>query len=85
SNTDTDRGELQKEMDQLIEEIDRIGNTTEFNTKKLIDGSLSGTSSTTESVAFDNKDNSFASVAITTAGTSEDNTYNVKVTGIVRD
>ncbi|WP_026580995.1 flagellin N-terminal helical domain-containing protein [Bacillus sp. J33] len=85
SNTDTDREELQKEMDQLIEEIDRIGNTTEFNTKKLIDGALSGTSSTTESVSFDNKDDSFASVAITTVGTSEDNTYNVKVTGIVRD
>ncbi|WP_258313501.1 flagellin [Paenibacillus sp. tmac-D7] len=39
SNTDTDRGELQKEMNQLTQEIDRIGNTTEFNTKKLLNGS----------------------------------------------
>lgn len=38
TNTDKDRGEIQKEMNQLIEEIDRIGNNTEFNTKKLIDG-----------------------------------------------
>lgn len=38
TNTDTDRGELQKEITQLKEEIDRIGNTTEFNTKKLLDG-----------------------------------------------
>lgn len=39
SYTDVDRSELQKEVDQLIKEIDRIANTTEFNTKKLIDGS----------------------------------------------
>lgn len=38
TNTDKDRGEIQKEMNQLIEEIDRIGNNTEFNTKKLTDG-----------------------------------------------
>lgn len=33
-----DRGQIQKEMDQLTQEIDRIGNTTEFNTKKLLNG-----------------------------------------------
>lgn len=38
TNTDADRSELQKEITQLKEEIDRIGNTTEFNTKKLLDG-----------------------------------------------
>ena len=38
TNNDTDRAELQKEIDQLISEIDRIGNTTEFNTKKLLNG-----------------------------------------------
>jgi flagellin len=45
TNTDTDRGEIQKEIDQLVSEIDRIGNTTEFNTKKLINGgaNVSGT------------------------------------------
>lgn len=41
TNNDTDRGELQKEVNQLISEIDRIANTTEFNTKKLLDGSQS--------------------------------------------
>ncbi|QHZ48741.1 flagellin N-terminal helical domain-containing protein [Bacillus sp. NSP9.1] len=39
TNTDTDRAELQKEMDQLASEITRISTDTEFNTKKLIDGS----------------------------------------------
>lgn len=85
TNTSTDRAELQKEVDQLLEEVDRIANTTEFNTKKLLNGDLKGTKSVTESVAFDNKSGSFASVAITTAGTSADNTYNVKVTGVTRD
>lgn len=33
-----DRREMQKEINQLTDEIDRIGNDTEFNTKKLIDG-----------------------------------------------
>ena len=42
TNTDTDREELQKEVDQLIEEIDRIAPTTEFNTKKLLNGDLKG-------------------------------------------
>lgn len=41
TNTEGDRKELQKEMNQLTSEINRIGNTTEFNTKKLLDGGLS--------------------------------------------
>jgi len=42
TNTKTDRGEMQKEIDQLTTEIDRIANTTEFNTQKLLDGSKAG-------------------------------------------
>lgn len=38
TNTAGDRGEIQKEINQLTAEVDRIGNTTEFNTKKLING-----------------------------------------------
>ncbi|WP_040209395.1 flagellin N-terminal helical domain-containing protein [Neobacillus jeddahensis] len=40
--TDDDRKALQDEVKQLKSEIDRIGNNTEFNTKKLINGDLSG-------------------------------------------
>ncbi|MGK0466305.1 MAG: flagellin [Clostridium sp.] len=36
TNTDIDRGQIQTEIDQLIQEVDRIGNTTEFNTKSLL-------------------------------------------------
>ncbi|WP_419875571.1 flagellin [Candidatus Pristimantibacillus sp. PTI5] len=38
TNTDADRGALQDEMNQLTSEINRIGNTTEFNTQKLLQG-----------------------------------------------
>src|SRR5690606_16486236 len=40
TNTDADREALQNEIAQLIAEIDRIADDTEFNTKKLLDGSL---------------------------------------------
>lgn len=42
TNTDADRTELQAEVSQLTSELDRIANTTEFNTKKLLDGSAKG-------------------------------------------
>jgi flagellin len=38
TNVGVDRGEIQKEINQLSSEINRIGNTTEFNTQKLLDG-----------------------------------------------
>ncbi|BDU51076.1 flagellin N-terminal helical domain-containing protein [Haliovirga abyssi] len=40
TNTTTDRGEIQKEMDRLRQEVDRISNQTEFNTKTLMTGSF---------------------------------------------
>lgn len=40
TNTEADRKAIQSEVTQLKEEIDRIGNTTEFNTQKLLNGNL---------------------------------------------
>lgn len=40
TSTDDDRAQLQAEVDQLKDEINRISTTTEFNTKKLLDGTL---------------------------------------------
>jgi len=51
TNTSNDRAEIQKEMDQLTQEIDRIGNTTEFNTKKLLNGGASVTATTSGAAA----------------------------------
>ncbi|WP_291637287.1 flagellin [Clostridium sp.] len=41
TNTVDDRDAMQKEVGQLSLELDRIGNTTEFNTKKLLNGAVS--------------------------------------------
>jgi len=72
TNVDVDRAEIQKEINQLTSEINRIGNTTEFNTKKLLDG---GGSKATE-----------VSVTTTTAGGPKGNisaveTLNASKTG----
>lgn len=40
SNTDADRAEIQKEVDQLAGELTRISNTTEFNTQTLLNGGI---------------------------------------------
>jgi flagellin len=63
TNTGTDRGEIQKEINQLTSEINRIGNTTEFNNQKLLNasagtvtaaaGGSAGTPATTIAAATD--------------------------------
>ena len=42
TETDDDREAVQNEITQLQEELTRISETTEFNTMKLLDGSLAG-------------------------------------------
>jgi flagellin len=42
TNTATDRSELQKEVNELIDEIDRIAKNTQFNEQNLLDGSFTG-------------------------------------------
>ncbi|MEK0313767.1 flagellin N-terminal helical domain-containing protein [Cohnella sp. 56] len=51
TNTGDDRAAIQEEVKQLKDEIDRIGNTTEFNTQKLLNGALK--SAGTANVATD--------------------------------
>jgi len=43
TNVSVDRGEIQKEMDELAKEVTRISNNTEFNTQKLINGGIADT------------------------------------------
>lgn len=45
TNTTNDRGEIQKEISQLTSEVDRIADTTQFNTKVLLKGEF-GTTAT---------------------------------------
>jgi flagellin len=69
SNTDADRQAISTEATQLTEQLDNIAKTTQFNTKNLLDGSLSaGTnlrSTQLESVALKGATTAAATVATT--------------------
>ena len=49
TETDSDRDNIQDEIEQLQDELDRIAETTEFNTMKLLDGTFDGTNTSTTS------------------------------------
>ncbi|MDK2941260.1 MAG: flagellin [Acetobacterium sp.] len=69
TNVTIDRSEIQKEMNQLTSEINRIGNTTEFNTQKLLDGSKTATEATSaKAVGVNNLDPSIQFSATATSG-----------------
>ncbi|MFL0197095.1 flagellin [Clostridium sp. WILCCON 0269] len=46
TTTSDDRSSIQDEMNQLTSEINRIGNTTEFNTQKVLNGGIGSTDTT---------------------------------------
>ncbi|WP_067620125.1 flagellin N-terminal helical domain-containing protein [Alicyclobacillus acidiphilus] len=54
TTTQSDRQDLQTEFNQLADQINNIANTTQYNTKNLLDGSLSGqdASGTTNATVF---------------------------------
>lgn len=66
TNTDDDRNELDKELLQLKKELDRIGNTTEFNTKKLLDGSMKGAKDAVKATYTLNNNSKFTFRGMTT-------------------
>ncbi len=69
TNVGVDRGEIQKEINQLTSEINRIGNTTEFNTQALLKGdgksNLAGTSIFTEQKLTDGTDTKYDQATVT--------------------
>ncbi|MDD3298654.1 MAG: flagellin [Firmicutes bacterium] len=82
TNEGLDRAEIQREIGQLKSEVDRIGNTTEFNKKTLLDGSFSGSkiggqgSALGEATAAEIRVENFDPTATLTTGISQ----NVQVT-----
>ena len=64
-DNDVDRANLQKEVNSLRSEIDRIADSSNFNGKKLLDGSMDGTTTTTFSGA---KANNTAAIDLTISG-----------------
>jgi flagellin len=75
TNTSTDRGEIQKEVNQLTSEINRIGNTTEFNNQKLLNASAGTVTAETPSAAVP-----AGATASQTTGTSGDVTFTDQTT-----
>ena len=67
TNTDADRVELQKEVKELLSEVTRIGNNTEFNTKTLMNGDLAAKATGTIANATE-----VGSVAIAELGSLKD-------------
>jgi len=80
TNTDDDRTQIQNEIDQLTEEVDRIANTTEFNTKKLLDGSRQGSVSAKDGSATVEGNFSNSNVSATIS----DNTGDTNFTDAIR-
>ncbi len=91
TNTADDRAELQKEVQQLKDEVDRIANNTEFNTQKLLNGDLGAKAFKDDTAVISSKTGDFnvvispaASALIddndaTTTTVTSDDTFVVKV------
>jgi flagellin len=82
TNTNDDRTELQKEVSQLRNEIDRIANNTDFNTKTLLKGDFAvkvdqntTTSTLLADGAFEKIDFSGLSAGTWTLTAQADNSY----------
>lgn len=82
TNTETDRAALQEELNQLTTEINRIGNTTEFNTQKLLNGGAgtSSSSNITDAASAKVETGNWTAKAITV-----DNNTTIKVDGTTFD
>lgn len=75
--TDSDRKEIQKEITQLKDEVNRISTTTEFNTKKLLNGDVGNTA-----LAMDNNLKlQGTNIGVTDASLAAD-TYKVTTTAV---
>ena len=78
TNTDADLEEIQKEIDQLKEEIDRIAQKTEFNTKTLLNGSL-GVVVDTENSAHDIAELAEVGIVFSVSGVKAGETFTFTV------
>ncbi|AGL01697.1 flagellin [Desulfoscipio gibsoniae] len=90
TNVNVDRDEIQKEINQLTSEINRIGNTTEFNTQSLLKGdgrvnlAKSGLFSTdvANTGTATQHTQATATVAFANAGAAADDALSIDLNGI---
>ena len=69
TNTTSDRQQIQKEINQLISQIDQIRNTTQFNTQVLLNGGLNNVAAS-GSATLVNPSNTITGVSLVTGNTS---------------
>ncbi len=82
TNTDDDRASLDAEFSQLIEEIDRIADTTSFNGKVLLSGGFSGAAN---AAVFQVGANAGQTIAVTIGAATTGNLgsgTNISATGV---
>lgn len=81
TNSSSDRTSLNAEVTQLKEELNRIADTTQFNGKNLLDGSMEGDANkatfqvganagTNQTISFDIKSAKSADLGVVSAGTT---------------
>lgn len=71
TNNDADRKSIQDEVNQLANEVDRIGNTTEFNTKKLLNGDVVGVNAEKKGTYALNNNTSLTNLAVAGASSTK--------------
>lgn len=86
ASTDTlaseDKSAIQKEIDALVTEIDRVSNATTFNNKKLLDGSMDGsTDEKTTNIMVGTTNDSFNKIKATVAKIDADALFSKKSDG----
>ncbi|GAY77992.1 flagellin protein flaA [Sporolactobacillus inulinus] len=78
TNTDEDTQQINTEMNQLSSEIDRIAETTQFNTMTLVDGDLESTGITLQIGANQDQILHFTMGAMNTGGLSLTGAFSLK-------
>ena len=81
TNTTADRQQIQKEVNQLISQVDQIRNTTQFNTQILLNGNLNYTGAS-GSATLVNPSNTIASAKIA-AGSSVNKTTTLTINTMI--
>ncbi len=82
TNTTSDRQQIQKEINQLVSQIDQIRNTTQFNTQVLLNGNLNSVNGS-GSATLVNPSNTIKSAQIAAGSGAIDNNTTVTVETLV--
>ncbi len=81
TNTTADRQQIQKEVNQLVGQIDQIRNTTQFNTQVLLNGNLNNVAAS-GSATLVNPSNTITSASVSgTAPSTTTITVNTMISG----